>query len=115
MTKYTFELLRIGIFSIAFDIVITDLLMPEMNGAELAEAIRSNPRYERIHILAMSTENESIMYDKKLFDKIMLKPIVRNALYNGIFADTQIEPVSLASLKEKLIPMSKNNPKGGEE
>ncbi len=72
-----------------FNIVITDLLMPEMNGVELAKAIRAVPRHETIKIMAMSTENESIMYDKTLFDKVMLKPIIRNVLYNGIIGKEQ--------------------------
>ncbi|MDO5567627.1 MAG: response regulator [Planctomycetia bacterium] len=81
------ELLEEG----SFDIVMTDLLMPEMNGTELAQAIRAIPRYEKIKILAMSTENESIMYDKHLFDKVILKPIIRNALYDAIFGKTYNE------------------------
>lgn len=70
----------------SFDIVMTDILMPQMNGDKLAEIIRSDPRYSKIRIIAMSTENESIMYDKSLFDKVILKPIVRNALRDCIFA-----------------------------
>ncbi|MDD3587707.1 MAG: PAS domain-containing protein, partial [Thermoguttaceae bacterium] len=71
----------------SFDIILTDMLMPEMSGTELAQKIRSMSQYKSMKIYAMSTENESIMYDKKLFDKVLLKPIKRKALNEIIFGN----------------------------
>ncbi|MDO5580479.1 MAG: ATP-binding protein [Planctomycetia bacterium] len=67
-----------------FDIVLTDILMPEMKGDELALQIRAEPQFANIAIIAMSTENESVMYDKSLFDKVLLKPIISKDLYENI-------------------------------
>ncbi len=79
--KEALELLH----SESFDLVLTDFLMPEMNGNSLASAIRTMPQGNEIRIVVMSTENESVMYDKSLFDHVMLKPIIRSALYDCLF------------------------------
>jgi two-component system chemotaxis sensor kinase CheA len=39
----------------AFDVVLTDIEMPEMNGFEFAEAIRSDRRTESMPIIALSS------------------------------------------------------------
>ena len=39
----------------AFDVVITDIEMPEMDGFELAEAVRADPRTAELPIIALSS------------------------------------------------------------
>ena len=39
----------------AFDVVVTDIEMPEMNGFEFAEALRADPRTADVPIIALSS------------------------------------------------------------
>ena len=41
-----------------FDLVLTDMNMPNMNGIELIRALREMPNYRRTPILALTTEKE---------------------------------------------------------
>ncbi|MEL6408241.1 MAG: response regulator, partial [Chloroflexota bacterium] len=36
------------------DLIITDIMMPEMNGYQLIKLMRQNPEYANIQIIAMS-------------------------------------------------------------
>lgn len=42
-----------------FDLVITDINMPDINGLELVNFIRKDPRYGDIRLLIVSTEKSS--------------------------------------------------------
>ena len=46
-----------------FDLIITDINMPDINGLELINFVRNNPRYSRIPIIIVSTERSE--EDKK--------------------------------------------------
>ena len=46
-----------------FDLIITDINMPDINGLELINFVRNNPRYNRIPIIIVSTERSE--EDKK--------------------------------------------------
>ena len=41
------------------DLVITDLVMPEMDGFELTEAIKNDPAYRKIPVVIISTHADS--------------------------------------------------------
>ena len=41
-----------------FDLVITDVNMPHMNGIELAKALRQLPNYRMVPILMLTTESD---------------------------------------------------------
>jgi CheY-like chemotaxis protein len=66
-----------------FDIIVSDIGMPGMNGYELAKAIRSTPGYERIPMIAVTGFS---LYDDKGraldsgFDAHLPKPINPMAL-----------------------------------
>lgn len=61
-----------------FDVVISDIGMPEMNGYELAEALRSLPSYESVPLVAVTGYS---MFDDRTrsltagFDEHITKPI----------------------------------------
>lgn len=70
-----------------FDVIISDIGMPEMNGYELAEAIRSLPGYETVPMVAVTGYN---MFDDRTrsltagFNEHVTKPINPRAFLNLI-------------------------------
>jgi two-component system chemotaxis response regulator CheY len=46
-----------------YDLIITDINMPDINGLELISFVRSNPRYNHLPIIIVSTERSE--EDKK--------------------------------------------------
>lgn len=46
-----------------YDLIITDINMPDINGLELINFVRGNPRYSRLPIIIVSTEKSE--EDKK--------------------------------------------------
>ena len=63
------------------DIALLDLWMPEMNGMELARAIRANPEWAGIRIYAVTADTEnSSNFDVGLFDSVVMKPVTQESL-----------------------------------
>lgn len=57
------------------DLIITDYMMPRMNGAELAEKVRIDPTYADIPVILMSGAQASIGRERKdLFQAVLGKP-----------------------------------------
>ncbi|MFH1075387.1 MAG: response regulator [Pseudomonadota bacterium] len=74
-----------------FDILFTDLVMPEMDGFELCEEVRKMPDIQAIPIVVVSThcDNEYILkalrlgaddYVTKPIDAVLLEKVVRRAM-----------------------------------
>lgn len=65
----------------AFDAVLTDMWMPELDGEGLVRAIRANPRLATlpVHVVTADVELQET-YAAKGFDGIILKPITVEAL-----------------------------------
>ncbi|HWK06910.1 MAG TPA: two-component regulator propeller domain-containing protein [Puia sp.] len=62
-----------------FDLVITDMQMPEMDGAQLAEAIRQ--QYPGIPIVLLSSvAHEHNKYNPDLFHSVLTKPVKQRLL-----------------------------------
>ena len=65
----------------AFDLVLTDMWMPEMDGAELVAAIRADPELAKVRVYLFTAEVEmQDAYSEKGFDGILLKPANLEAL-----------------------------------
>lgn len=47
----------------AYDLIVTDINMPDINGLELINFVRNNPRYNHLPIIIVSTERSE--EDKK--------------------------------------------------
>ncbi|MBS1370701.1 MAG: response regulator [Lentisphaeria bacterium] len=63
------------------DFVLTDMWMPGMNGAELAEAIRSLPGSGGLRVVAVTADTESgTNFPQKHFSGILLKPVTLEKL-----------------------------------
>ena len=67
------------------DIALLDLWMPEMNGMELATAIRANPAWKGIKLFAVTadTENNS-NFNMDIFDDIVMKPVTQESLIKAL-------------------------------
>ncbi len=60
-----------------FDMVISDLVMPEMDGFELTEAIRNSPQHRRLPIVIISTHDDAKYIFRALHlgaDDYIIKP-----------------------------------------
>ena len=58
-----------------FDLVLTDLFMPEMTGEELVAAIRADPALKALKVYLFTAEVErKKTYASSGFDGILLKP-----------------------------------------
>ncbi len=60
-----------------FDLVISDLVMPEMDGFELTEALRNTAQYRRLPIVIISTHDDAKYIFRALHlgaDDYIIKP-----------------------------------------
>ncbi len=61
----------------SFDMIISDLVMPEMDGFELTEALRSSAQFRRIPIVIISTHDDAKYIFRALHlgaDDYLIKP-----------------------------------------
>jgi len=66
------------------DLVITDFMMPHMNGAELAAALRADSRWADVPIVVMSAASETAMRRHVGFDAYLRKPFEMRALFEAV-------------------------------
>jgi len=70
-----------------YDLVLSDLYMPKLNGIELVEKLRALPHYKGVPILIVSTENKE---DKKAAGRAagangwIIKPISKERLLPAV-------------------------------
>jgi CheY-like chemotaxis protein len=59
------------------DIVLTDAVMPQMNGRELARFLRSNPKLAKLPIVLLTGQetDHDTSADQKLIDAFLYKPV----------------------------------------
>ncbi len=77
-----------------FDLVVTDINMPDINGLELVSFVRSNERFESIAVVIVSTEGSERDRDKGLqlgADAYLVKPFDPDAL-REVVADLLARP-----------------------
>jgi signal transduction histidine kinase/CheY-like chemotaxis protein len=74
-----------------FDLVITDMNMPAMNGLELIASIRENHKHLPI-ILLSSIGSESKKKHTGLVFAILTKPVKYQQLRNAVFSALQLQP-----------------------
>lgn len=74
-----------------FDLIITDINMPDINGLELISYVRNNPSYKAIPLFIISTESSEKDLEKGLalganeyivkpFDPVQLQDLIRKYL-----------------------------------
>ena len=74
-----------------YDIVITDLNMPQMTGVELVEVMKRDDELSRIPVLVLTAENE----------KSRVLTLIKAGVSGYI-----LKPYSLESLQERIIGLS---------
>ncbi len=76
-----------------YDIVLTDIQMPEMSGFELITNIRKNKDLEDLPVIALSGRKEVTKeaYEKAGFNMSLLKPYKPNELKEGVATLLKIE------------------------
>jgi len=64
-----------------FDLVITDRVMPEINGDQLAVAVKSRePETRVIMITGFGSANESQEHMEEFIDRVLVKPVAYSEL-----------------------------------
>ena len=64
-----------------FDLVLTDMWMPRLDGAGLAKAIRSDPALSGLHVVVVTADVEfRTKFAESGFNDILLKPVTRDKL-----------------------------------
>ncbi len=77
-----------------FDLVVTDINMPDINGLELLSFVRSNERFQAIPVVIVSTEGSDRDRDKGLelgADAYLVKPF-QPELLREVVADLLARP-----------------------
>ena len=70
-----------------FDMVLTDMWMPEMDGAGLAREIRADARLAPLPVYVITADVElEDSYSEKGFDDIVLKPVTIDSLTELLLA-----------------------------
>ena len=66
------------------DVVLTDAVMPQMNGRELARFVRNNPKLAKRPIILLTGEenDHASKADKDLIDAFLNKPVKAEELKN---------------------------------
>ena len=81
------------------DLVLTDLWMPNMDGAALLAAIRKDKTLSHIPVYAVSADVELLKsFDKIGFNGILLKPIILENLRKGKLEDQDLETLKNVAL-----------------
>ena len=67
------------------DLILSDLWMPEMDGAELSAEVKKNPEWAHIPVIAQTADVETGgNFDMSHFDAIILKPLTREKISNMV-------------------------------
>lgn len=74
------------------DLVLTDVMMPVMDGPELAHAMRSSEIHGRIPIVMMTSLPSAVPQTRGLYDAVLNKPFMPEALLKVLEACTKRPP-----------------------
>jgi len=66
------------------DLVLTDMMMPLMDGAELAAAMRNSEAHQRIPIVMMTSLPTVVPQHDHLFDAVLRKPFTPEQLLSTL-------------------------------
>ena len=67
-----------------YDMILTDLWMPEMNGVDLTKRIREFPEFAAIPVLAVTADAQVMTELPEIFQGVLLKPVTLDLLRNTL-------------------------------
>lgn len=68
-----------------FDLVISDFMMPIMDGVEMVKSMRAEPRLARVPVIMMSAQVDAVAPEgKRLVQALLQKPFRPKTLYAAI-------------------------------
>ena len=80
---------------ISVDLVITDLIMPEMDGIQLSQSIKSH--YPKIPVILLNpVNNERYKQHAKLFNAVLSKPVKQHNLFDTILIELRHKDKSVS-------------------
>ncbi|MEJ2155022.1 MAG: response regulator [Desulfobacteraceae bacterium] len=68
-----------------FDAIITDMILPDMDGDELGRQIRENPKYKQAQLIMLTSidmRSDTVQMQKIGFNACLTKPVSRSQLFN---------------------------------
>ena len=71
------------------DVVLADVMMPVMDGPELARAIRADERYRHVRIIFMTSLPSGVPHESGLYEMVLRKPFTPEALLRAIEEPTR--------------------------
>ncbi len=98
-----------------YDVVITDMEMPEMNGAQLCQAVKALDAYRKTPVIILSSSHQTgkeMQNEKVDFDAYLMKPIKKNVLLQTLLDVFHISIVQKKkeSAKSAFLDMGKDHP-----
>ena len=67
----------------AFDLILTDLWMPEMDGRALLQELRADPRFRSLNVIAITADVDALEECMKLgFSDVIFKPVTIEKILN---------------------------------
>jgi two-component system chemotaxis response regulator CheY len=91
-----------------FALVLLDLNMPEMDGAEFLSRVRNHPKYKTLKVVVVSTVSERKQVKTILrlgVNGYLVKPVTMDGLRKQVFP--LLQPVEVPMLKEENLPPEK--------
>ncbi|MCW3058593.1 MAG: domain S-box [Capsulimonas sp.] len=78
------------------DLIILDMMMPEMNGQETADAIKNDPKFAAIPIVLLSSSNligNGAEMARRGFTASLMKPVRKSSLFDALMTalDTSVD------------------------
>jgi DNA-binding response OmpR family regulator len=74
-------------------LVLTDAMMPVMDGPELARAMRADERHRRIPIVMMTSLRSAVPQTQGLYEAVLAKPFTPDALMKILDAFIERTPI----------------------
>ncbi|MDP4105890.1 MAG: ATP-binding protein [Bacillota bacterium] len=86
-------------------LIITDLVMPIMDGFEASRKLKGNPEFSHIPIIALSASSALNLNDGTMFDDFLIKPVETDQLLRKIskYINNRSKDVITVSKEKKIV------------
>ncbi|HTV90151.1 MAG TPA: response regulator, partial [Stellaceae bacterium] len=87
-----------------FSIVLVDMAMPDMNGLELARAIKNDPALAAMQIVMLTSLGDDVEAESNVLAKRLIKPVRRSELLDCLNVLAESRPAVAAEESEDAAP-----------